>query len=87
MNKEVELLSPPVNFAVVQLPGRNYPGVVIQGDSLNILVNRIKSMSKLLSDGDTENLSEELKDVQEELCGVLCHYELICKNRNISLPY
>ena len=31
------LLTPPHNGAVVQLPDRAFPGVVVQGDSLQIL--------------------------------------------------
>jgi hypothetical protein len=34
MANSVELLSRPVNFAVVQLAERKFPGVVVQGDTL-----------------------------------------------------
>ncbi|WP_430426199.1 DUF6959 family protein [Phenylobacterium sp.] len=35
------MLSEATNFAVVQLPGRAYPGVVFQGDSLASLIGDI----------------------------------------------
>jgi hypothetical protein len=34
---QLELWSGQVNSAVVRVPGRRFPGVVIQGDSLSIL--------------------------------------------------
>jgi hypothetical protein len=36
---DAKLLSEPKNYAIVQLPQRRFPGVVFQGDSLNILIN------------------------------------------------
>jgi hypothetical protein len=44
-----QLLSPATNSAVVHLPGRRFPGVVVQGDTLNGLVRNLKDMSRLLN--------------------------------------
>lgn len=38
----VELLSDTINFVVLKTPGRNFPGMVIQGDSLATL-NQFRS--------------------------------------------
>ncbi|MEG3086754.1 DUF6959 family protein [Sphingomonas sp. PB4P5] len=35
---DLKLLSEPSNYAVVQLPGRPFPGVVFQADSLQALI-------------------------------------------------
>lgn len=87
MSKQLELLSRPVNFAVVQLPERQFPGVVIQGDSLNGLVRQLQKIHGALSAEGFETLVAEIEDVQEQLSSALHHYEAVCAERGIALPY
>ena len=87
MSKELELLSRPINFAVVQLPEREYPGVVIQGDSLKALVQSVERMAKLLGGIQASELALEIEMAREQLQGALTHYEIVCSERGISLPY
>lgn len=83
----VELLSRPTNFAIVQLPERNYPGVVVQGDTLNGLVNQLIQMGTLLATNQLEELSQEIESTREQLLEALTHYESVCNARGIILPY
>lgn len=87
MTKQVDLLSPPVNFAVVQLPERNYPGVVVQGDTLHSLLQQVGQMERLLGAGDLEELSGEVADLKAQLSDALRYFERICAERGIALPY
>ena len=87
MNEQVELLSRPVNYAVVQLPGRNFPGVVVQGDTLNSLVRQLARISELLTTNQTDELAAEVEEMREELSGAVAHYESVCVTRGIALPY
>lgn len=87
MALQAELLSPPSNYAVVQLPQRNYPGVVMQGDSLHILKSQAQRMGRLLAAMDLEELADEIEYLTEQLTEVQNHYERVCAERNISLPY
>ena len=87
MSQVVELLSRPINFAIVQLPERNYPGVVVQGDTLNGLITQLGQMSMLLANNQLEQLSEEIEDMREQLLEALMHYESVCAARAIALPY
>lgn len=90
MTKTLELLSDPVNFAVVQLPERNYPGVVIQGDTLNGLVRRLEEMGNLVGSNraeDLEDLTAEIQMLREELSAARDYYEATCAERGIRLPY
>jgi len=80
MEDTVQLLSPATNFAVVHLPGRKFPGVVVQGDTLNGFVHN------LLNKGDFEELADELSLVAEPLLDALLHYEHVCTERGIDLP-
>lgn len=87
MIKKLELLGRPVNFAVVQLPERNYPGVVIQGDTLNGLVRRLEEMKALVKSDQLEDLTTEIEEVREQLSAARDYYEATCAERGIELPY
>ncbi|QQP95622.1 DUF6959 family protein [Lysobacter enzymogenes] len=87
MDMQAELLSPPSNYAVVQLPHRNYPGVVVQGDSLNTLCRDVADLKRLLEAKDLEALADEIEYLYERLSEVRAHYERVCAERGIGLPY
>lgn len=55
------LLSPPVNFAVVQLPERNFPGVVVQADTLNNFHMILMRALVAVAEGDSDEASAELE--------------------------
>jgi len=84
VTETAKLLTRPVNFAVVQLPGRQYPGVVVQGDSLTGLVNQLDRMKASLAAGDLEELAAEIEDMSELLTGVLNSYKSVCAAHSIS---
>ena len=87
MTHDVKLLGLPKNFAVVQMAERNFPGVVIQGDTLHSLVKRLLEMQRLLEIGDLEELAGEIESTKEELAEALSNYEVVCFECNIELPY
>jgi uncharacterized protein DUF6959 len=87
MSEGAELLSRAINYAVVQLPGRRFPGVVIQGDSLRILVGRIEELQRLAEPHGDEELLLGLAEIHDELNSARVHYERICQERGIAPPY
>lgn len=87
MTTEVNLLSRPVNFAVVQLAGRKFPGVVVQGDTLHSLVARVDELRRLLKSGETDEVYAGLEDIKDQLMEAMQHYERVCADRGIALPY
>lgn len=87
MTEKVELLSSTINFAVVRLPDRTFPGVVIQGDTLHLLRKQAQRLQNLLNEGDFEELREELKDLHSLLFEAQRHFETVCAERGIGLPY
>jgi hypothetical protein len=86
MTESVKLLSRPVNFAVVQLPERQYPGVVVQGDTLNGLVDELGRMKSTLEKGDLEELRWAIENMREQLSDALEFYKSTCKSHSISPP-
>ncbi len=87
MTTEVNLLSRPINFAVVQLPGRKFPGVVVQGDTLHSLLKRVDELMQLLKSGEADEVSVGLEDIRDQLMEAMMHYERVCADRGITLPY
>lgn len=79
-----ELLTPPQNYAVVQLPGRKFPGVVFQGDSLSILCELAAQVEELAA--GTRAL-EEASDMREQLDAILNDYLEVLKERGINPPF
>ena len=84
MTDSAKLLSAPVNFAVVQLPERQYPGVVVQGDTLAGLVSQLARMKALLDAGDVDELAGEIEEMEEQLSGALSFYKSVCEEHSIS---
>ncbi len=84
MSETAKLLSPAVNFAVVQLPGRRYPGVVVQGDTLDNLVKQLVWMKSLLERGKLDDLSDEIADMSDQLSRALAYYRSVCEANSIS---
>jgi hypothetical protein len=66
----VEIYHEQSNFVVLSAPGRKYPGVLIQGDSLMMIVGDIREAIELF-DSDREESLEVLKGLYEELNGRL----------------
>ena len=84
---QAKLLTPPVNYAVVQLPERTFPGVVFQGDSLDSLVERLRTIQALLASGSEPESVEALQELIQELVSVRQSYEAVLAELGIPLPY
>jgi predicted RNase H-like HicB family nuclease len=82
-----ELLTEPTNYAVVKLPGRAFPGVVFQGDSLNSLITNLDALVTLAQSCREASLLEELTIVRDDLHEIRSRYEKTCAANAISLPY
>lgn len=87
MTDDAKLFGPSKNFAVVQMSGRNFPGVIVQGDTLHSFVIRLLEMQNLLKIGDLEELAGEIENFKEELSEALANYEAVCFERHLELPY
>lgn len=87
MQEGVKLLSNPSNFAVVQLPNRSYPGVVVQGDTLQGFIAELAEMKKLLEEDNGLELASAIDFMKSRLEEARSHYEVICAQNGIDLPY
>jgi hypothetical protein len=84
----VELFTPPGNNAIVRMPGRAFPGVLVQGDSLSIVREHVASAARLLAslNGGEEALGE-LGIALDDLDAMLDGYERALEANGLRRPY
>ncbi|GLY50302.1 hypothetical protein [Lentzea sp. NBRC 102530] len=82
-----EVLAVDGNFAVVQLPGRNFPAAAIQGDSLSVLRDTIKELSGCLAEGDLDEAEHPLAEIESVISAMMSTYEDASRERGFKLPY
>jgi hypothetical protein len=83
----VRLLADVVNAVVLITPGRNFPGMVIQGDSLrglHRLAVRVQELAHALQNSELEDEADELRERLEER---IVLYESVLDRHDIPLPY
>jgi len=86
-NKNVDMIENVVNCPVVQVEGRSYPGVVIQGDSLFSLYSAAEQLFRSCEVDNEKydyNAAEFLRD---SLKGYLLVYEETLGKKGMKLPY
>lgn len=85
--KELEVLTDLSNYAIVRMPGRNYPGCVIQGDSLSILLGYAERAYPLAMETGNQELIDEVASLKESLEERIKHYENVIKAHGYDIPY
>lgn len=84
---EVDLLTDQGNNAVLRLPGRKSPGVLIQGDSLSVLVGLVDDAVKALARDDSHEAESTLREVTAQLEEARDRYEAALKQHGLPRPY
>jgi|LakMenEpi03Aug12_release.lakeMendotaPanAssembly.Ray.scaffolds.fasta_scaffold696934_2 predicted RNase H-like HicB family nuclease len=79
---EVDLLTDQGNNAVIRLPGRTYPGIVVQGDTLSILLDNLQEVKALIITAQSKDAIEALNDVIEDLLDIQIRYDKACEVRS-----
>ena len=83
----VEIYSDATSAAVLRHPGRHFPGVLIQGDTLHNLcgsLGEVVAAARLKLDDD---LIAELEDVRDQLNALLLHYKQTMVDHQLPLPF
>lgn len=83
----VELLSDVINFVVLKTPGRKFPGMVIQGDSLAKLYRCAAEVCWLAKESGDQEIIGEAGALCQELRERLAFYEKVLESHGIELPY
>ena len=85
--EELEVYSHECNSSIVRMPERNYPGVVIQGDSLSILFHNALNLVKQLEGTVDEEVFLSALELAESLEAHLDNYINTLNQNDIELPF
>ena len=84
---ELEVYSQSLNRGVIKMPSQNFPGLLLQGETLSTLLRLAKSVhEKSQATSNTELIDASL-ELQDNLQQLLSHYESTLSKHNIPLPY
>ena len=87
MPEQAELLSHIPNSGIVHLPGRRFPGIVMQGDSLFSHLQGLRLLLDHFREQRDEDRYYEALMMAEAIQAQLEHYEETLRSRGMSLPY
>lgn len=82
-----KILSQASNSGVVQMPGRKFPGIVIQGDSLFNLFKQVHYCLQQAKQNQDEEAYYEILMLAETLQGQLLNYEMTLSRLRLERPY
>ncbi len=84
---ELEVYSQSIDRGVVRMPSQNFPGLVIQGETLSTLLKLAKSAHENSQNSTDTDLIDATRDLVETLQKLVAHYESTLNKHNIPLPY
>ncbi|MEU4953641.1 DUF6959 family protein [Streptomyces lavendulae] len=84
---EAELFTDPGNDAVIRLPPRHFPGVLIQGDSLSIMRGDVAEIVEACAQGDVDDAHEAATTLLANFDELLARYESALEAHDIKRPY
>jgi len=81
----VDIFSDATNAPVMRHPGRRFPGVLVQGDTLYSMCRRADEACR---GGDRSSKAyAELNDLRNHLWELLTHYKSVLQEHDVSLPF
>lgn len=83
----VEIYSDRSNAAIMRHPGRNFPGVLVQGDTLWTLASRADWLCKNVRGRISAEAYQELNDLRNALQSFLSHYKETLTSHGMRLPF
>lgn len=85
--ERVEIFSDFPNSAVMRHPGRKFPGVLVQGDSLYSWCQALDDVCKKSRGRIDDEAYSELNELRNRLWDTLNKYKQVLADHDISLPF
>jgi hypothetical protein len=82
----LEQLSDRVNGPVLHYPGRRFPGVLFQGDSLHGFVMMAEAAVRALDEGDLKSARDDIEELRDLLLEHLDHYCDVLRALGLPVP-
>jgi len=81
----IEIYSDATNAAVMRHPGRKFPGMLIQGDSLHNL-SRMATTALAGAEPDSDHW-HDLKELADDLQSRVDFYSQVVREHGLTLPF
>lgn len=75
------------NIIVAQHTERNYPGILLQGDTLKIIYDELIEITDNAKKLQQQDVIEGLEYLIEKFTDYLVEYEKVLEEKKIKLPY
>lgn len=85
--QEIEIYADTTNAAIMRHPGRRFPGVLIQGDTLSSLYRQAERACAAAKGKVTDDEYDEIDELREHLLGYLIHYKNVLGEHRMELPF
>ena len=69
------------------MPSQNFPGLVLQGETLSSLLKLAKSTYEKSSNTTDTGLVDTSRELMESIQKLVSHYEATLTRHNIPMPY
>jgi uncharacterized protein DUF6959 len=83
--ESVEIYSDATNAAIMRHPGRHFPGVLVQGDTLYVLCRQADEVCSSIGRGKPG--FAQANDIRNKLWAFLNHYKAILSENELPLPF
>lgn len=84
---QFEVLSSATNAVVARHLQRNFPGVLLQGDTLKSLLDEVEELLGEAASGNSAAAVDIGEVLKEQLLDLLSHYEQVLREHGYELPY
>jgi hypothetical protein len=87
MTKEIEILSEEPNATVVCIPGRQFPGIVVQGDTLKSWHELASEVLRAIEKKELNEAEDSARYLREKIGSHLGTYERTLEHHGRPFPY
>lgn len=83
----VEIYSDTTNAAIIRHPGRRFPGILVQGDTLCALCSRADQACREARSASVGGGLREINELRNVLWGLLTRYKATLAEHDLPLPF
>ena len=84
---ELEVYSQSINRGVIRMPSQNFPGLLLQGETLSTLSRLARSIHERAQKTTDMELIEASRELSDNLQKLISHFEATLTRHNIPFPY
>src|ERR1043165_6549320 len=84
---ELEVYSQSIDRGIIRMPSQNFPGLLLQGETLSTLLRLAKSAYEKSQNTPDAELIDVSRELVETIQKLVSHYEATLSKHNIPLPY